>query len=60
VRVVGFTAGEPVSLVDVERRGRRADFIPIRDVSTDLKLTRVFVPGDQLVCSGSHEIQMAI
>jgi hypothetical protein len=60
VRVTGFAKNEPISLVDHTRRGRRVDFIPIRDVSADQKLARVFVPRDHLVCSGNHEIVMAI
>ncbi len=60
VMVRGLAAGEPISLTHATHRHRRVEFLPVQQVTPWVGQQRVFVPADHLVCSGSHEITMAV
>lgn len=55
-----FDQGERISVVCYERPRQRVDFLTVEDVLPGVGLTRIFVPEDQIVCSGVHQIHMEV
>jgi len=58
--VRAFAAGDAISVVHLDRRRHRLDFLRIDRIESGNSLERIFVPHDHLVCSGDHAIEMKV